>query len=282
MANTYTFGSLCIITGAGSGIGRQLCLQGLSLGAEIIATDINDNSLQETHRLSGYDERLSLHTFDISDSVQIESFFKKISPQLQDRRIILINNAGTGLLSGMFNDTNIEDIEWLFGINFWGVVRMTKNCLPAMIKKNDGCIVNVSSVFGLGGFATQSAYCPTKFAVRGFTEVLRMELNGTNIRTLTVHPGGINTNIARNSKVSENVLSYRDSSIDDFSKVAITSPERAAQLIWKAVERNKRRLLIGADAYLIDIVTRLFPVFYTRIAWRFFKQKFTIPVNPSK
>jgi butyryl-CoA dehydrogenase len=282
MAYTYLQNSICIITGAGSGIGRELCLQGLSYGVEIIATDINRTTLEETHKLSGHNPNMKLFNFDISDSEQIDIFFNSVTTNIIGKRIILINNAGMGLLSGMFVDTSVEDIQWLFEINFWGLVRMTKKFLPLMTALNDGCIVNLSSVFGLGGFATQSAYCPTKFAVRGFTEVLRMELSNTDINTISVHPGGIDTNIARNSKVTDKIIAYREASINNFSVVARTSPKMAASSIWKAIIRKKKRLLIGPDAYLIDIIIRLFPVSYTKIVWYFFRNKFTIPEQTSK
>lgn len=261
-----------IVTGAGSGIGRQVALQAAMYGADVIATDINVETLTGPQQLAAQQD-LSIETFelDVADKKAIYAFANMIMPQLKGRKLVLINNAGVGLFSGSFNSTNQDDFEWLMDINLWGVIRMTKAFYPYFISHNRGHIVNVSSVFGLGGFANQTAYCTAKFGVRGFTEALRMELLGTGVTTTTVHPGGIKTNIMRSAlpKGPELTEAMHAKATATFDQIAMTTPEKAAALILDAVKRKKQRLLIGNDGRVIDMITRMLPVAYTKI----FKRK---------
>jgi butyryl-CoA dehydrogenase len=264
--------SVLIVTGAGSGIGRQVALQGARDGAAVIASDINAATLEETKQMGDKEGlQIEVYTLDVADKKAVSDFAEVIIPQLKGQKLLLVNNAGVGLFSGNFYNTSQDDFEWLININLWGVIRMTKAFYPYFIKQNEGHIVNLSSVFGLGGFANQTAYCTAKFGVRGFTEALRMELIGTNIYTTCVHPGGIKTNIMRSAtpKGPELTEAMHLKAVATFDKVAMTTPEKAARLILNAVKRKKQRLVIGNDGRAIDSITRLFPVAYSKI----FKRK---------
>ena len=179
---------------------------------------------------------------------------------------LVVNNAGVALGTSI-EDMAYEDFEWLMGINFWGVVHGTKAFLPHLIASGDGHVVNISSVFGLIGVPSQGAYNAAKFAVRGYTECLRQELEiaGHPVSATSVHPGGIKTNIARNARMNEGEGGFsRQETADQFDRMARTTPERAAQVILEGVLRNRRRVLIGTDARIIDWVQRLLPAAYQR------------------
>jgi short-subunit dehydrogenase len=175
---------------------------------------------------------------------------------------IVINNAGVALIATV-EASNYENLEWLMGINFWGVVYGTQAFLPLLRRSKQGHLVNISSVFGLIGVPTQSAYNAAKFAVRGYTEALRQEMHGTNVHVCCVHPGGIKTNIARAARGDDTVMSA-EARGSEFERLARTTPEVAAQKIVAAIEKRKPRLLIGLDAAVISLLCRLFPVSYPR------------------
>lgn len=258
--------SVTLITGAASGIGRALALQAAQKGAHVIATDINEAGLAETNKLAG--GQLETHLLDVSDANAILAFANQIIPTLNGRPLILVNNAGVALASGPFSQTSLDEFDWLLSINLFGVIRMTKAFLPYLLRTNRGHLVNISSVFGLAGIQNQSAYCTAKFGVRGFTETLRMELMGTGVGVTTVHPGGIDTNIARAARLGSGGFvteaMHRQGAIS-FKKAAITTPDEAARQIWAGVERRKVRVVIGSDGRLLDRITRLFPSGYTRM-----------------
>ena len=255
-----------IITGAGSGIGRQLTIQAAAEGAYVIATDINEGGLAETRQQAS--GQVTTTHLDVSDADAIRAFADETIPTLANQRLILVNNAGVALGSGPFSVTELDEFEWLLNINLWGVVRMTKAFLPFMMTQGTGHIVNLSSVFGLAGVMNQSAYCTAKFGVRGFSDVLRMELLDTNIGVTCVHPGGIKTNIATNARLGKSGFvsnaMHRQGTIS-FEKAAKTTPQEAARQIWNGVRQNKARVLIGADARQIEWLTRLFPTRYVRL-----------------
>ncbi|XWW46503.1 SDR family NAD(P)-dependent oxidoreductase [Fibrella sp. USSR17] len=253
-----------LITGAGSGIGRELARQAAQQGALVIATDVNEATLADTNQLAG--GSLGTYRLDVSDADAILQFATDLIPSLDPtKRLILINNAGVALGSGPFVETHLDDFEWLLTINLWGVIRMTKAFLPFMLTHNRGHIVNLSSVFGLAGVENQSAYCTAKFGVRGFSDVLRMELMATDVRVSCVHPGGISTNIAaaaRRGKGGFVTDEMQKQSTASFAKAAKTTPQEAARVILDGVSRQKARILIGNDARQIEWVTRLFPTRY--------------------
>jgi short-subunit dehydrogenase len=168
-------------------------------------------------------------------------------------------------------DAVVEDDQWLHDINFHGVVNGTRAFLPILVEQDSGVIVNTSSVFGLAGMPYQSAYCAAKFAVRGFTESLRHELRGTGVRAITVHPGGITTNIARNARVRkdpEGLGRTREQMAAQFEAITMTSPDKAAAIIHSGVERGKARILVGPDAYVFDALTRIAPTHYYSVLAR--------------
>lgn len=258
--------SVILITGAASGIGRSLAIRASICGAHVIVADINEVGLAETNQLAG--GKLEIHHLDVSDADAILAFAQKIIPTLNGRPLLLVNNAGVALASGPFSETTLNDFDWLLSINLFGVIRMTKAFLPYLIQQNNGHIVNVSSVFGLAGIQQQSAYCTAKFGVRGFTETLRMELMDTGIGVTTVHPGGIDTNIARAARIGGSGFvteAMQKQGAISFKEAAKTTPDEAARQIWAGVEKRKVRIVIGADGRLIDWVTRLFPSGYTKM-----------------
>ena len=269
--------AVVLITGAGSGIGRELALQAAERGAAVIATDINKSALEETKKAGqqkGFD--ITTELLDVADTAAIEAFAQKWIPQLQQRKLVLINNAGVALLSGTFQHTELSDFEWLMRINLWGAIYLTKAFYPYLLQQNEGHIVMLSSVFGLAGIENQVAYCTSKFALRGFTETLRMELAGTGVGTTVVHPGGVNTNIVRNGRVVEKITSAvaHQETISRFEKIALTSPQTAARQILKAVEKKKSRLVIGKDGRVLDLLTRLLPLRYTYLVKNRIKKSF--------
>jgi short-subunit dehydrogenase len=260
--------TVVIITGAASGMGQQMAVQAAQRGGSVIGTDVNEKGLAETQTMAqkvGYS--ITVQRLDVSNKAEINDFAAKILPTLNNRPLILINNAGIGLTAGKFEDNNLDDFEHLININLWGIIRMTKAFYPYFIAQNQGHIVNLSSVFGLGGVMFQSAYCTAKAGVKGFTESLRMELLDTNIKTTVVHPGGIKTNIARNAPPKSSVITAAkyDAAVKAFDKSAITSSESAAKQILDAVEKKQDRLVIGKDGKMLSFMTRLFPSAFTRI-----------------
>lgn len=265
-----------LITGAGSGIGRELARQTALTGAQVIATDVNEATLAETNQLAN--GKLQTHRLDVADAAAIQAFADQIIPTLDPSRpLILINNAGVALGSGPFTTTDLTDFEWLLSINLWGVVRMTKAFLPHMIAHNRGQIVNISSVFGLAGVENQSAYCTAKFGVRGFSDVLRMELLDTGIGVTCVHPGGIKTNIATAARIGQGGFvteAMHKQGAASFADAAKTTPQRAAEIILAGIARRKARVLIGNDARQIEWVTRLFPTRYVSIIKRQIQKAF--------
>lgn len=277
---SYFKNSHTIITGAGSGMGRHMSFQAAQRGARVIAVDYNAISLQETAELAKA-QGLTIETrvLDVSDSDEINAFAAEVIPTFNKGRLILINNAGVSIFTGNFEYTPLEDFEWLININMWGVIRMTKAFYPYFLEVNNGHIVNLSSVFGLGAAEGNSAYCTSKFAVRGFTETIRMELLDTNIGTTSVHPGGVKTNIVRNQVPKGEYTNQEmlNKITKKFDQKAKTTPESAAKQILDAVEKKKKRLVIGPDGKMLDFITRLLPVGYTNIIHKRAKKAFDDP-----
>src|SRR5579884_321156 len=182
----------------------------------------------------------------------------------------VFNNAGVAVASSV-RDAVPEDDDWLIDINFRGVVNGTRAFLPILLEQDEGVIVNTSSVFGLVGMPYQSAYCASKFAVRGFTDALRQELRGTGVRAVNVHPGGVTTNIARNARVRkdpEGLGRTKEQMAAQFEAVTLTSPDKAAEIIHRGVERGKARILVGPDAYMFDALARVAPTHYYSVIER--------------
>jgi short-subunit dehydrogenase len=261
--------SVAVITGAASGIGRALAVRIAREGiAGIAISDVNEKALTETKRLVDSPGLVvSAHVTDVSDNNAVTQFRHEVL-EAHGRVTHLVNNAGVGLI-GTFDQLTIEDFEWLMGINFWGVVYCTKAFLPTLLTQDGAHIVNVSSVFGLIAPAEQTAYTSSKFAVRGFTESLRHELSDTNVAVSCVHPGGVKTNIVRNSKVGASApAEWKQQGEKFFDRVAKTTPESAAEVILQGIKSRNPRILIGKDARAISVLSRLFPRRYLGIIER--------------
>jgi NAD(P)-dependent dehydrogenase (short-subunit alcohol dehydrogenase family) len=254
-----------VITGAGSGIGRQLAILAARRGAQLALSDRDAEAVAETERLAGA-KTSRARKVDVRSDDEVRAFAALVESELGGAHVI-VNNAGVSL-SETIGSMQRSDFEWLFDINFWGVVRGTEAFLPQLLAKDDAHVVNLSSVFGLLAAPTQSAYNASKFAVRGYTESLRQELAGTAVHVTCVHPGGIRTNIVRHGrhhKRPDGTPSNTDEMAAQFDRMARTSPEQAAQIIWSGVLQNRPRVLVGRDAQLLDLVQRLFPARYPRV-----------------
>ncbi len=259
--------SVAVVTGAGSGIGRQLAIQLAQSGASLALSDVNQEGLDETAQLlKQFEQKILTHNLDVSDRQSVFDYAEQIQKEF-DTVNLVINNAGVALSSGTFSETSIEDFEWLMGINFSGVLYGSKAFLPTLERAQWGHIVNISSLFGLIGVPEQSAYNASKFAVRGLTESLRQELENANshVSCTSVHPGGIKTKIAANARVSKEPDENMKKLKNDFESAAMTTAESAAEQIISAVINNKRRLVIGKDAKVLDWIQRLLPNHYQRV-----------------
>lgn len=256
-----------IITGAGSGIGRSLALQSAIVGAKLGLCDINAAQLEETASLvRDCGASCITSAFDVSDQAAFMSFAQLVLNKLGPADV-LVNNAGVTLFSDVASMPR-KDFEWVMNINFWGVVNGCTAFLPQLQRRTEAHIVTVSSVFGLMAFPGQAAYCASKFALRGYNDALRLELAKGPIGFTLVHPGGIKTNIARHGRhLSDHTGKALDADevIQSFDRLAQTTPNQAAAQIIQAIYKNKPRLLIGADARLIDISVRLMPVWAGRL-----------------
>lgn len=254
------------ITGAGSGIGRATAILMASKGCHLALSDVNETGLAETVEAARqHGVKVTSSKVDVASREAMYAWAEEV---VRDHGLvnIIFNNAGVAL-GATVEDMSYTDFEWLMNINFWGVVYGTKAFLPHIKTAGDGAIINVSSVFGLIAVPTQSAYNAAKFAVKGFTEALREELEVENspIGVTCVHPGGIKTNIAKNARVTPTKGMVDERSTRDFEKAFITTPEKAAEAVVGAIMKNSRRLLIGPDAVAIDLVQRLLPTQYQRI-----------------
>lgn len=264
-------GKVAAVTGAGSGIGRALALKLAAEGCSLSLGDIDEAGAAATAALvAKHGVKATAARVDVADR---EAVFAWAAATVRDHMSVnlIFNNAGVSLGSSL-EGTSAEDFQWLMGINFWGVVHGTQAFLPHLRASGEGHVVNVSSVFGLVSVAGQSAYNASKFAVRGYTECLRQELELTRapVSATCVHPGGVRTNIARASRMTESLRQLGPTDLGAtqraFEKAFRTTPEAAAETILRAVRRNKRRVLVGADALAIDLVQRLFPAAYQRLA----------------
>jgi NAD(P)-dependent dehydrogenase (short-subunit alcohol dehydrogenase family) len=270
---TFLNGGVAVVTGAGSGIGRALAQQLAAAGSALAIADIDETGLQETAQSLGNKSALvTTHHLDVANEKSMKSIADEVFER-HGRVTLLINNAGVSL-HGDFDEVSLDDFRWLMDINFWGTVYGVKHFLPILKREQRAHIVNLSSVFGLIAPAGQVPYAASKFAVRGFTEALRHELQDSSIAVSCVHPGGIRTPIARHSRLGAGTsAAKRDANIARFERFARTPPEKAAACILRGVERRSPRILIGADAYVIDTLQRLRPASY----WKSLARKFEDP-----
>jgi len=262
-------GAAIAVTGAASGIGRALAIELAARGADLALADRDEAGLQTVAAeiAKASPRKVSLHRVDVSEQEQIAAFAREAvaaHPSLN----ILINNAGVSLL-GLFHEIDQAQMEWLFNINFWGAVHATRAFLPHLASQPASHIVNISSIFGIMAPPGQTAYSAAKFAIRGFSEALRHELQiaKSPVRLSVVHPGGIKTNIVRNSRAGVGVTDNerRAQSIERFDAIAQTSPKDAALRIIKGIEKNEPRILIGSDARFMELLQRFRPATYWNV-----------------
>jgi len=253
-------GKVVVITGAASGIGAALALAAAHKGARLMLADIDAAGLERTLatlRTLGCE----CHSFitDTGDEAALHTLAAHTLAKLGGADV-LINNAGVSMVAPI-EGMKTSDAHWLMNINFWGVVHGCQAFLPLLRQQPEAVLVNVSSIFAMVSIPTQGIYNASKAAVRGFSDALREELRGTTVGVLCVHPGGINTNIANRARITDSrMVADSDQEMrDNFTKVARTSPERAAQVIIAAIESGQTRVLIGADAKLMDFLYRLAP-----------------------
>jgi short-subunit dehydrogenase len=259
-------GATVAVTGAASGVGRALAIELAARGADLALADRDEAGLAAVAAdiAKANPRKVSLHRVDVASPEAVAGFARAAiaaHPALN----IVINNAGVALL-GQFHEIDQAQMEWLFNINFWGAVHATRAFLPQLSSKPAAHIVNVSSIFGIMAPPGQTAYSAAKFAIRGFSEALRHELQsfGSPVRLSVVHPGGIKTNIVRNSRTGSAITDNerRSQAIERFDVIARTTAKDAALRIIKGVEKNEPRILIGNDARFMDILQRFRPGTY--------------------
>jgi short-subunit dehydrogenase len=273
-------GAAAAVTGAANGIGRALALELAARGCDLALADRDEAGLQTLAAEIAKSEqptseqptsgkptgqrKVTTHRVDVGEPAQIADF-ASASIAAHPALNIVVNNAGVALL-GQFTEIEQAQMDWLININFWGVVHATRAFLPQLSRQREAHIVNLSSLFGLVAPPGQTAYCAAKFAVRGFSESLRHELQMANspVRLSVVHPGGVATNIVRSSRTGTGVTdnARRAETIERFDQVAKTTPQAAALRIIQGIEKNQPRILIGNDARLMDILQRLRPATY--------------------
>lgn len=272
-------GSAAAVTGAASGIGRALALELAARGCDLALADRDEAGLlrlaAEIGKAGG--RKITTHRVDVGEPGEIQDFAAAAIAAHPGLNIV-INNAGVALL-GHFNEVEQAQMDWLFNINFWGVVHATRAFLPHLERQPAAHIVNLSSIFGIIAPPGQTAYSAAKFAVRGFSESLRHELAMAKspVRLSVVHPGGVATNIVRNSRTGTGVTdnARRADSIDRFETMAINTPATAAQRIITGIEKNAPRILIGGDARFMDLLQRLLPGTYWSVMAKKLEKRMT-------
>jgi len=260
-------GKVAVVTGAGSGIGRALADSLAGRGCRLALIDIREEGLRETVELLPSGVVASRYVADVSDPDAVAELPARVLADHQGVDL-LINNAGVAL-GGTFEKIDPVDFDWLFSINFLGVVRMTRAFLPLLKERPEALIVNMSSVFGLVAPPGQTAYSASKFAVRGFSESLRHELQETGVRVCVVHPGGVATSIADNARVpkdaDEEAVGERRESLRSFLKMP---PAEAAEAIVRGIEARRPRVVVGRDARFAALLERLFPTSHWNLIQR--------------
>ena len=249
-------GKVIALTGAGSGIGRCLAIQLSQQGSHLSLVDVDEDGLKETEKLISKDVNVSIHFVDVADREQVYAWAED-TVKAHDHVDCIINNAGVASVASI-EDISYEDFEWVFNINFYGVLYGTKAFLPYLKQRPDSHIVNVSSVNGFISTPNNGPYACAKHAVKALNQTLHQELRGTSINITSVHPGGIKTNIARNARSHDSDQNHKER-VEHFDRVARTSADKAAKIIIKGMLKNRKRQLVGADAIVIDVLCRLFP-----------------------
>ena len=281
---------VAVISGAGSGMGRYLAILLARDGADVCVCDVNEKTLNETvTMLRKYNVSVSSHLLDVSDKESIQALPQKVIDQ-HGKVDLVFNNAGVGSGS-YFQDMNEDNWDWVMGINFEGVVNSTRAFIPHMIDNSEAAIVNTSSIFGMVTIPGQSVYHAAKFAVRGFTESLALEMKQTNpnLQIHCVHPGHIGTNIATSARISDEDFDKTQARMSIFNrnppktkqemgelfKEGGMHPSKAAKIILDGVKKNNSRIFVGLDAKLLDLSQRLFPKHYHK-TWILFVPLLTL------
>ena len=247
-----------VITGAGSGIGKALAIQFAREGCLVAINDIKSEYLQETvDIIQGIGGKASPHLADIACRESVKKFSQEVIDQY-GRADILINNAGVSIARMNIQEIDWEYWEYMMNVNFWGTLNCIKTFYPYLQSQPEAHIVNISSIYSLSGVRDRGAYCASKFAVRGLTETMIQEARGTSVRISSVLPGGVRSKIAHHSKGFSDIREQKKI-IEMQERFSKTSPEKAAQIILKGVNRNKKRILIGWDSRLMDFIIWLFP-----------------------
>ena len=263
-------GTTATVTGAASGIGRALAVELTNKGCTVAAVDIDGDGLDSLRDELG--AAVSIHTTDVSDAAQMERLAQDVIDAHGSVRL-LVNNAGVAV-HGSFNEQSLADIEWIVGVNFWGTVHGCKFFLPHLLAQPRAHIVNVSSVFGLIGVPTMSTYCATKYAVRGLTEALWEELEGTSVGVTCVHPGGVDTGIMRSARTRNE---EGRSAVAAYFERHGASPQSVARRIVQGVQRGERRVRIRSEAFSIDWLKRIAPVAGNRWLCRSIARQMGLP-----
>ena len=251
---------VAVVTGAGSGIGRHLALQLAQAGARVALSDVNDTGLAETMRLMPAGAQARPYKVDVSSKEQVFAHADQVKQDFGTAHFIF-NNAGVSL-AGTIAHATIEEIEWQIGINLWGVIYGCKAFLPMLLAQREGHLVNVSSVFGIVAFPGQGAYNVSKFGVRGWTECLWQELEGTGVRATSVHPGGIRTEIAHSARLSVNADETERYLLSKSDKLLTTPPEDMARAILRGVARGDKRVIYGNKGATLVFLQKWLPVSY--------------------
>ena len=260
---------VAVLSGAGSGIGRALALGLARRGCHLALADINEAALAQTaDAAASLGVRVSRHLLDVASRAAVAALPAAVQaahPHVD----LLINNAGVAL-AGNFDEVSEADFDWLMEINFHALVRMTRAFLPLLQAGRNGArIVNVSSLYGLISPPGQAAYSSSKFAVRGFSNALRHELEGSNVGVTVVHPGGVATAIAASARVGEKTSAGElQKQLKQAEKMLRLPPERAAEVIVRGIECERARVLVGSDAKIVALIERLVPVHYWRVLGR--------------
>jgi len=257
------------ITGAAAGIGRMLAVNLAKEGCHLGLADINRQGLEETAKMAqGYGVRVTTHVVDVSQRDIVEKYAGEMIDQ-HGSVDILVNNAGVTVVDTL-EDVSYEDFKWVIDTNFWGVVHGTKAFLPHLKTRPEAHLVNISSINAMIPFRNNGPYNCSKYAVRGFNETLMQELAGTSVNIISVHPGGIKTGIARHARFHKaaNTALGREETAKLFERLAMTSADRAARAIISGIKKNKKRVLIGADARVMAFCKRLFPIGSVTLAGR--------------
>ncbi|MBP7584382.1 MAG: SDR family oxidoreductase [Spirochaetes bacterium] len=260
-------GKVAVVTGAASGIGRELAVGLAGEGCRLALSDVNLRGLEETAgMIASRGGQALIGRVSVADRKEMFDFAEQVISNYGAIDIV-INNAGI-VYTSTIEDLSYEDFERVMNINFWGVVHGTKAFLGHLKTRPAANLVNISSVYGLWGLATQAAYNASKFAVRGFTEALMQELKGTGVVASVVYPGGVRTNLVKNSgsHLFDTDAVKKEKFVSKFNSAAMTTPEKAARIIISGIKSDRRRIRVGPDAVLFDIVQRIFPTGYQRLA----------------